>query len=33
MPPKKRKPNEATDFLSDHVAMPSNDGVINTSSE
>ena len=32
-PHKKRKPNNAIDFPSDHVAMPSNDGVINTSTD
>ena len=33
MPPKTRTPNDAIDYLSNHVAMPSNDGVINTSTD
>ena len=31
MPPKKLKPNDASDLPCDHAGMPSNHGVLNTS--
>ena len=30
MPPKKTKPNDASDLSCDHAGMPSNHGVLNT---